>query len=87
MIPAIFWLYLCMFRGEAQQELFFLLAFLNLASGISSSLGVLLTCLLTAGLSLLLAVSKKRPGILVKAAISCVPGAAYMLIYLIASHM
>lgn len=87
MIPAIFWLYLCMFRGEAQQELFFLLAFLNLASGISSSLGVLLTCLLTAGLSLLLAVSKKRPGILVKACLSCVPGAAYMLIYLIASHM
>lgn len=87
MIPAIFWLYLCMFRREAQQKLFFLLAFLNLASGISSSLGVLLTCLLTAGLGLLLAVSKKRPGILVKACLSCVPGAAYMLIYLIASHM
>ena len=87
MIPAIFWLYLCMFRGEAQQKLFFLLAFLNLASGISSSLGVLLTCLLTAGLGLLLAVSKKRPGILVKACLSCVPGAAYMLTYLIASHM
>ena len=87
MIPAIFWLYLCMFREEAQQKLFFLLAFLNLASGISSSLGVLLTCLLTAGLGLLLAVSKKRPGILVKACLSCVPGAAYMLTYLIASHM
>lgn len=87
MIPAIFWLYLCMFRGEAQQKLFFLLAFLNLASGISSSLGVLLTCLLTAGLGLLLAVGKKRPGILVKACLSCVPGAAYMLTYLIASHM
>lgn len=133
MIPAIFWLYLCMFRGGAltgtcesseavkvdtermqknvgavpedaekmqkstgtmpgdaertSQKLFFLLAFLNLASGISSSLGVLLTCLLTAGLGLLLAISRKRFGILVKACLSCVLGAVYMLTYLIASHM
>ena len=91
MIPAIFWLYLCMFRKasltERTQRLFFLLAFLNLASGISSSLGVLLTCLLTAGLGLLFAISKRSFGILIKACLSCIPGAVYMLTYLIASHM
>lgn len=96
MIPAVFWIFLCLFEqkdreeGEAkasdQKVFYLLLACLNLAAGISSSLAVLLCSLLTAGLGVLFAIRERKFSILIKAGLTCVPGALYVLTYLIISH-
>lgn len=101
-IPAVFWIFLCLFRigeGEAGAEetaegvcrkkkgcrtgLWLLLALLNLAAGASSSLAVLLSCALTAGLGFLLMVKERRFMNLVCAGLSCILGGAYVLLYLL----
>lgn len=96
MIPAVFWIFLSLFEqkdreeGEAkasdQKVFYLLLACLNLAAGISSSLAVLLCSLLTAGLGVLFAIRKRKFSILIKAGLTCIPGALYVLTYLIISH-
>lgn len=96
MIPAVFWIFLCLFersgneegdtKASGQKAFYLLLACLNLAAGISSSLAVLLTSLLTAGLGVLFAIRKRKFSILIKAGLTCIPGALYVLTYLIISH-
>lgn len=96
MIPAVFWIFLCLFersgneegdtKASGQKAFCLLLACLNLAAGISSSLAVLLTSLLTAGLGVLFAIGKRKFSILIKAGLTCIPGALYVLTYLIISH-
>ena len=96
MIPAVFWLFLCLFEKDGKEEgdakasdqkvFYLLLACLNLAAGISSSLAVLLCCLLTAGLGVLFAIRERKFSILVKSGLTCIPGALYVLTYLIISH-
>lgn len=90
-LPAVFWIFLCLFQEEKEEAnrqvgYFLLLSVLNLAAGLSSSLAVLLSALLTAGLALLFAVKKRKFSILVKAGLSCIPSALYVLTYLIISH-
>ncbi|MCI8353765.1 MAG: hypothetical protein K2P71_11600 [Lachnospiraceae bacterium] len=97
-LPAVFWIFLNLFddnwdewpghvwmeRTERENRGYFLvLACLNLAAGAASSLAVLLSCLLTAGLGLLFAVRYRKFGVLVRAGLACVPGAAYVLTYLV----
>ena len=96
MIPAVFWLFLCLFEKNGKEEgdakasdqkvFYLLLACLNLAAGISSSLAVLLCCLLTAGLGVLFAIRERKFSILVKSGLTCIHGALYVLTYLIISH-
>ena len=96
MIPAVFWISLCLFEQKDREEgdvkapdqkvFYLLLACLNLAAGISSSLAVLLCSLLTAGLGVLFALRKRKFSILVKVGLTCIPGALYVLTYLIISH-
>lgn len=96
MIPAVFWIFLCLFersgneegdtKASGQKAFYLLLACLNLAAGISSSLAVLLTSLLTAGLGVLFAIRKRKFSIFIKAGLTCIPGALYVLTYLIISH-
>lgn len=63
-----------------------LLACLNLAGGASSSLAILLSCLMTAGLAVLFTIRERKPVILFKACLSCVPGGLYVLLYLALTH-
>ena len=96
MIPAVFWIFLCLFEQKDREEgdvkapdqkvFYLLLACLNLAAGISSSLAVLLCSFLTAGLGVLFALRKRKFSILVKVGLTCIPGALYVLTYLIISH-
>lgn len=72
--------------GSKEFGLWLLLACLNLAGGASSSLAVLLSTGLTAGLTLLFAIKEKKFSILMKGGLSCVPGGAYVLLYLLLSH-
>lgn len=99
-IPAVLWIFLCLFdqeedgnggqKGIAETAkntgLWLLLLFLNFAGGASSSLAVLLSLLLTAGLALLFAWKEKRFDILIKAGICCLLGGAYVLLYLLLTH-
>ena len=96
MIPAVFWIFLCLFEQKDREEgdvkapdqkvFYLLLAFLYLAAGISRSLAVLLCSRLTAGLGVLFALRKRKFSILVKVGLTCIPGALYVLTYLIISH-
>ena len=63
-----------------------MLGCLNLAGGASSSLAIMLSCLMTAGLGFLFAVRERRMGILIKAALACLPGAVYVLLYVALTH-
>lgn len=96
MIPAVFWIFLSLFEQKDREEgdvkvpdqkvFYLLLACLNLAAGISSSLAVLLCSLLTAGLGVLFAIRERKFSILIKVGLTCIPGALYVLTYLIISH-
>lgn len=92
-LPAVFWIFLCLFEKEPKERkrkdelgYWLLLAALNLAAGVSSSLAVMLTAVLVAGLAFLFALKERKFGILVKAGLACIPSAAYILVYLIISH-
>lgn len=73
----------CRRERTCRTKLWLLLALLNLAAGASSSLAVLLSCALTAGLGFFLMVRERRFGNLVCAGMSCVLGGAYVLLYLL----
>lgn len=92
-LPAVFWVFFCLFEKEAADRkkgeglgYWILLAVLNLAAGISSSLAVMLSSLLVAGLAVLFALKERKLSILVKAGLTCIPSAVYVLVYLIISH-
>lgn len=63
-----------------------LLACLNFAGGASSSLAILLSCLMSAGFAVLFTVRERRFDILVKAGLCCVPGGIYVLLYVLLTH-
>ena len=88
-LPAVFWLFLCLFEREKEEKgigYWILLGVLNLAAGASSSLAVLLSLLLTAGLGFLFSVKERSFRILFTTGLTCIPGAVYILTYLIISH-
>ena len=101
-IPAVMWIFLSLFATmEERKELdglnidvdkekktgfWVLLACLNFAGGASSSLAILLSCLMSIGFAVLFAIRERKPGILLKAGFSCVPGGVYVLLYLMLTH-
>lgn len=99
-IPAVIWIFLALFVtddadkvvrkraafNENGNGLWILLACLNFAGGASSSLAILLSCLLSAGLAVLFAIRERSFGVLVKAGLCCVPGGIYVLLYLLLTH-
>lgn len=85
-IPAVIWIFLRLYEDEKRLGWWLLLGALNLAGGASSSLAVLLSCLLTVGFGFLFAISKRSIGMLLKSALSCVGGAGYVLVYLLLTH-
>ena len=92
-IPAVIWIFLALFKSDDQTDclnkqtgLWLLLACINLAGGASSSLAVLLSVALTAGLAVLFAIWQRKFSVLVKAGLTCVSGGAYVLLYLLLSH-
>lgn len=85
-IPAVVWIFLLLYENSREAGLWILLGALNLAGGASSSLAVLLSCLMTAGFGFLFAVSKRSFGILVCFGLACVSGGVYVLLYLMLTH-
>lgn len=108
-IPAAFWIFLCLFREEERENrqriglaaktpsetkkqkkirgwnnagLWMILTLLNLAAGASSSLAVLLSCALTMGLGVLLAIRSHRFRNLLYAGLSCALGGIYVILYM-----
>ncbi len=85
-IPATIWIFLKLYENEKEKGLWVLLLCLNFAGGASSSLAVLLSCLMTAGFGFLFAVGKRQIGIFVKACFCCAGGGIYVLLYLLLTH-
>ncbi len=105
-IPAVIWIFLCLFpeggqppRKESPSDgedcgkgkaigtgPWVLLTCLNLAGGASSSLAIFLSCMMTAGLAALYAIRDWKLSILIKAGLTCIPGGAYVLLYLALTH-
>lgn len=85
-IPAVLWIFLLLYDNSKEAGLWILLGALNLAGGASSSLAVLLSCLMTAGFGFLFAASRKEFGILMRSAFACVSGGLYVLLYLLLTH-
>lgn len=73
-------------ESDGQRGLWILLAFLNLAGGASSSLAILLSCLMTAGFGFLFAVKEKKFSVLFKAGLCCIPGGIYVALYGALTH-
>lgn len=82
-IPAVIWIFLRLYEDEKKAVWWILLGALNLAGGASSSLAVMLSCLMTMGFGFLFAVSKRRISILIKSGLACVWGGVYVLVYLL----
>ncbi|MCL2252868.1 MAG: DUF6077 domain-containing protein [Lachnospiraceae bacterium] len=84
-VPAIIWLFLVI--GENLQEdkdhliYYILLGSLIWAAGISSSMAVFLSIILTGALSFYLAIFYRKFKILFKSLLACIPGFIFMLIY------
>ncbi len=85
-IPTVLWIFLKLYEDDREKGLWALLFCLNFAGGASSSLAVLLSCLMTVGFGFLFAVSKKRISIFIKACFSCAGGGVYVLMYLLLTH-
>ncbi len=85
-IPAVIWIFLLLYESSREAGLWILLAALNLAGGASSSLAVLLSCLMTAGFGVLSAVGKRSFGFLIRSGFACVSGGLYVLLYLMLTH-
>ncbi|MCM1125238.1 MAG: DUF6077 domain-containing protein [Lachnospiraceae bacterium] len=85
-IPAVIWIFLLLYEDSKEAGLWLLLGALNLAGGASSSLAVLLSCLMTAGFGFLYAAGKRSFGILVRSGLACVSGGIYVLLYLMLTH-
>ena len=87
-IPAVIWLFLCLFPDKREGERtpmwknWIILGALNLAAGASSSLAVLLSCLMTVGFGVLFAIKERKLRNLIYACISCSLGGVYVLLYL-----
>lgn len=92
-LPAVFWIFFCLAGKEKREQkkreeagYWLLLVAINFAAGLSSSLAVMLSALLVMGLAFLLAVKERKFSILVKAGLTCIPSAVYVLVYLIISR-
>lgn len=85
-IPAVLWIFLMLYDNSREAGLWILLGALNLAGGASSSLAVLLSCLMTVGFGFLFAAGRKEFGILVRSVLACVSGGMYVLLYLLLTH-
>lgn len=83
-VPAVFWIFLCLFREDESDRrgMWLLLTLLNFAAGASSSLAVLLSCALTMGLGVLLTIRSRRFRDLICTGLSCVLGGAYVVLYM-----
>lgn len=82
-LPAVIWIFMCIFEKKKGASLWILLSMLILASGASSSLAVLLSILLTGLLGLIFTLKKKNSSVLLNSALSCIPGVLYILIYMV----
>ena len=85
-IPAVIWIFLYLFETEENSGFWILLAALNLAGGASSSLAILLSCLMTVGFGFLFAIREKKFSILVKSGLSCAGGGLYVILYILLTH-
>lgn len=90
-IPALFWMLLWIYRGEAKKRrtdagLWIVFVCVNMASGICSSIAVFLVCILMAVTALCLAVVERDYKVILKMGAVCIPNVIYMMVYVIMGY-
>ena len=85
-IPALFWMFLWIYGGEAKKwrtdvGLWLLFVCINMTAGMCSSIVVFLVCILMAVTALCMAVVKRDFKIIFKMGAVCIPNVIYMAIY------
>ena len=90
-IPALFWMFLWIYNGEAKKHrtdkgLWLVLVCVNMTSGICSSIAVFLVCILMAVTALCLAVVERDYKVILKMGAVCIPNVIYMAIYVIMGY-
>ena len=84
-LPAILWIFLCLYESKESKGLYILLALTIISSGSSSSLAVLLSCLETGLLAVLFLIKDRDFKTFIRQILCCIPGAIYILIYALAA--
>ncbi len=90
-IPAVLWLFLWIFEEEKEERqknaiLWILLAAVNWMAGIGSSQAVFLCAILTCIFGFYMMIKEKSIWVMVKAGLTCIPNAVYILLYLLFTH-
>ena len=83
----ILWIFLQLFRDPGQKGLWILLALTNVFAGTCTSIGTFLSALLVALFTAALAVYKKSPRTAVYGALTLIPNAVYVALYLVLLRM
>ena len=87
-IPSVFMIILWVFEGEPEKRknqkcLWFMLFIINIVAAMMSTASVFLNTILISVMALAFAVREKNKKILIPMAISCIPCAAYALLYIL----
>ena len=85
-IPALFWMFLWIYEGEAKKRctdagLWAVLVCINMTAGICSSISVFLVSILIAVTALCLAVVERDYKVILKMGAVCIPNVIYMTVY------
>lgn len=93
-LPAVLWLFLWIFEDNTKENtegnirasiLWILLGAANWAAGMSSSMAVFLTAMLSGAFGFFMMIRKRKFMILVKTGLACIPSAIYVLLYMFLS--
>ncbi len=93
-LPAVLWLFLWIFEESPEEGhadgkrnhtaiLWILLGAANWAAGMSSSMAVFLTAMLSGACGFLMMIRQRKFMVLVKTGLACIPSAVYVLLYLL----
>jgi hypothetical protein len=82
-IPAVLWLFLRISEEKRENVYWVLLAILLWVAGLASALVVFLALILSGVFALYLTLQRKKLQVLLKAVAACIPGGAYVLLYIL----
>ena len=90
-IPAIVWMFLCLFgrekeNGRADRGLWLLLVCINMTAGICSSIAVFLISLFIAVSAFVLMIARRDFKVVLRLGAVCIPNVLYMGLYFLIGH-
>lgn len=90
-IPAFFWIFLLLYKGEKKERpreagLWLLLVCVNMTAGICSSIAVFLVSILMAAMAFVLMITERDWKVPLKLGAVCIPNVVYMAVYVVMAY-